>query len=212
MSALKVFEAAPDATGFDNSKRVSLHNMIPAPHDSPKLISRQEKLYDQDAMAFIITRNKNDNTVCYRAKFSRPGVLDKGEPIEAYWMDFVLHSVTREASQVIADRIRDTLSSVYGLKIKTVKLDFRPFEEDPEGSTQCDWCGCDVGRDSNQWEEALSSGDAEAAERSRDRCDRRTIEANQQDRLDAPLPFEETMNWCYACLHKFYPAVSIEMC
>lgn len=29
MSALKVFEAAPDATGFDNSKRVSLHNMIP---------------------------------------------------------------------------------------------------------------------------------------------------------------------------------------
>lgn len=68
---------------------------------------------------------------------------------------------------MIADRIRDTLSSVYGLKIKTVKcvkssvnssliisagflrLDFRPFEEDPEGSTQCDWCGCDVGRDSN---------------------------------------------------------------
>ncbi|KAF4708924.1 hypothetical protein FOZ63_000142, partial [Perkinsus olseni] len=89
MSALKVFEAAPDATGFDNSKPVSLHNMIPAPHDSPALISRQQRLYDQNAMVFIITRNKNDNTVCYRAKFSSPGVFDKEQPIEAYWMDFV---------------------------------------------------------------------------------------------------------------------------
>ncbi|KAF4669430.1 hypothetical protein FOZ61_004193 [Perkinsus olseni] len=115
----------------------------------------------------------------------------------------VLHSVTREASEVIADRISDTLSSVYGLKIKSVKLDFRPFEEDPGASTQCDCCGCEVGRDSN-WSENMSGGDVEA-ERSRDRCDRRTIEANQRDRFNAP-PFEETMDWCYACLHKFYPA------
>ncbi|KAF4677131.1 hypothetical protein FOL47_003319 [Perkinsus chesapeaki] len=491
MSVLKVFEPAPDATGFDPSKPVSLHNMIPAPHDSPALISRQQKLYDQEAMVFIITRNKNDNTVCYRAKFSSPGVLNKDEPIEAYWMDFVkykdpemneqkcrsdliwiekkmaygisatptdkanryklhlvalpsrdvylvvdkdgrpraeteykgktvyllriyveakenmigvptvrwvnvhcldpetgreffymaigrlhhpsgmttrssspavprggyrvvevsgrpfaieaswlrpyessklydtifnqpadesgvvdivsdtvlfgivvdwlrtgmvqvppeireedveaefewfrflglpyppstsvcrepldletmryalkdmvqratdeadayckennevdselvvlvivrevveravttshwvgismadlpkrlwevLHSVTPEASEVIADRISDTLSTDYGLKVKSVKLDFRPFEEVPEASSQCDCCGCEVGDDSN-WNETPSA-DEEEAVRSRDRCDRRSIEAYQRDRFNVTAPFEETMD------------------
>jgi len=45
---------------------------------------------------FIIERSKNANIVCYDAKFSKDGLIDKENPVDAYWLLYAEKTGDRE--------------------------------------------------------------------------------------------------------------------
>jgi hypothetical protein len=62
---------------------------------------------------FSLGRNKNSNKVCYEARIAKDGLLDREEPVRAYWINFVKDS----SGNTVEELSLLEKNMVYGCKV-----------------------------------------------------------------------------------------------
>ena len=90
-----------DTRMIDETKPIDISNCVNCEHDSPALKDFQSDLFrSRTDLLFLITRNKNDNTVVYEMNRSSDGSLEESNVVHGVWQKFADHPGVTDWSKI----------------------------------------------------------------------------------------------------------------